>query len=130
MSASGLAAGLAYGGSTGRVGSEAPRALAGALVQLPAIWLLAALTVAGYGLLPRLAPAVGWGALAGCLLLGQVGALLQVSSWLLDLSPFAHVPQLPGGSVSAAPLLVLVTGAAALVAAGLLAFRWRDVPAT
>jgi polyether ionophore transport system permease protein len=80
------------------------------------------------GLLPRLAPAA-WGAFAGCLLIGLVGAALQLDQWLLDLSPFTHVPRLPGGEASAAPLAVLVAVAVALTAAGLVGLHRRDIPA-
>ena len=128
--ASGLSAGLVHGANTGDVGRELPRVMAGALVQLPAIWLLTALTVAAFGLLPRLAPAVGWVALSICLLLGQVGALLQLNQTLLDISPFTHIPRVPGGSVPAMPLLVLTGLAAVLVAVGLAGFRRRDIPVT
>ena len=130
MVASGLAAGLMYGASTGRVGREVPRVLAGALVQLPAVWLLAGLTVAAFGLLPRLAATVGWVALVLCVLLGQVGALLRLSDVLLDASPFTHVPHVPGGSVAATPLLALVAVTALLLVAGFVGFGRRDVPVT
>jgi len=130
MAVAGVVAGIAHGLNTGDVGRELPRVLAGALVPLPAIWLLAGLTVAAFGLAPRLAPAVGWVALSACLLLGQVGALLQLSQALLDLSPFTHIPRVPGGPVAVTPLLVLTALAAGLVAAGLAAFRRRDVPVT
>jgi ABC-2 type transport system permease protein len=130
IAACGLATGLVYGASTGDIGRELPRVLAGALVQLPAIWLLAALTVALFGLRPRLAPTVGWVALSICLLLGQVGALLQLSQSLLDISPFTHIPRVPGGSIATMPLLTLTGLAAVLVAIGLTGFRRRDIPVT
>jgi ABC-2 type transport system permease protein len=41
---------------------------------------------------------------------------------------FAHIPQLPGGELSALPLAVLTALGAALVAAGLLGLRRRDMP--
>jgi ABC-2 type transport system permease protein len=104
--------------------------LAGALVQLPAVWLLAGLTVAAFGLLPRLAATVGWVALSVCLLLGQVGALLRLSQAVLDVSPFTHIPRVPGAPVPMTPLLLLTALAAALVALGLAAFHRRDVPVT
>jgi ABC-2 type transport system permease protein len=124
--AAGLTTGLTYGLSTGDLGRDLPRVLAGAVVQLPAVWVLAAVSVALVGLLPRLAPAA-WGALAVCLLLGLLGAALQLDQWLLDLSPFTHVPKIPGAAVSTAPLIVLVTVAVLLAAAGLVGLRRRDV---
>ncbi|HCT75678.1 MAG TPA: ABC transporter permease [Micromonosporaceae bacterium] len=130
MAVTGLTAGLFYGASTGNIGREVPRVLAGALVQLPAIWVLAALAVAIFGLLPRMAPAIGWAALALCVVLGQIGAALQLSQSLLDISPFTHIPRVPGGPVTATPLLILTAVAAALVAVGLVTFRKRDIPVT
>jgi ABC-2 type transport system permease protein len=99
-------------------------------VQLPAIWVLAALTVAVFGLAPRRAPAIGWAALSVCVVLGQIGAALQLSQALLDVSPFTHIPRVPGGSVTVLPLLVLTVVTVALVAAGLAGFRRRSVPVT
>ena len=124
----GLACGLTAGLSAGDVGGQVPRVLAGAVVQLPAVWVLAAVAVALIGLLPRLA-AASWGVLAVCLLVGLVGAALQLSQWLLDVSPFTHVPKYPGGTVTAAPLVALVAVAVTLTAAGLAGLRRRDLPA-
>jgi len=129
LASAGLAMGLTHGLNTGDVGRELPRVLAGAMVQLPAVWVLAGVTIVLFGLLPRLA-AVSWGALAICLLLGMVGAALQFDQWLLDISPFTHLPRLPAGEVSAAPLVWLSALAVALAVAGLAGFRRRDVPTT
>ncbi len=130
MAAAGLSTGLVYGASVGDIGREVPRVLAGAFVQLPAVWVLAGLTVALFGLRPRLATAVGWAAFGACLFLGQLGAILQLSQAALDLSPFTHIPRVPGGDVSALPLVLLLAIAAGLVAVGLAAFRRRDIPVT
>jgi ABC-2 type transport system permease protein len=127
--AAGLTCGLAHGLSAGDVGRELPRVLAGASVQLPAVWVLAAVAVALVGLAPRLV-AVAWGALAVCLLVALVGAALQLDQWLLDLSPFTHVPKVPGAAVSATPLVTLVAVATALTAAGLAGLRRRGIPTT
>jgi ABC-2 type transport system permease protein len=129
LAAAGLAAGLAHGLNTGHVGRELPRVLGAAMVQLPAVWLLAAIAVALFGLLPRLALAA-WGALAVCLLFLLVGASVQLSQWLLDASPFTHIPKAPGAAVSATPLAWLAAVAAALAVAGLVGLRRRDIPAT
>ncbi|MFC6081978.1 ABC transporter permease [Sphaerisporangium aureirubrum] len=127
--AAGLAVGATYGAIIGDVGGEMPRVLVAALVQLPAVWVLTAVPVVLFGLLPRVA-AVSWGALVVCLLISLVGGALGVSQWVLDISPFTHLPHLPGGDVTAAPLVVLVALAAVLGLAGLAALRRRDMPAT
>ncbi|WP_405140099.1 ABC transporter permease [Sphaerisporangium sp. NBC_01403] len=127
LTAAGLAAGLAHGLNTGDVGRDLPRVLAGAIVQLPAVWVLAAIAIALSGLLPRLVPAA-WGALAVCLLLGLVGAAMRLSQGLMDVSPFTHIPKAPAAAVSAAPLVWLVVIAVAIATAGLAALRRRDIP--
>jgi ABC-2 type transport system permease protein len=65
--------------------------------------------------------------LGACVLLTVLGPLLDLPRWVLDLSPFEHVPQLPGGDLSAAPLIWLCAVAAALTALGVQAFRRRDL---
>jgi putative exporter of polyketide antibiotics len=129
LATAGLATGLAYGLGTGELGRQLPRGLAAAMVQLPAVWVLAAIAVALFGLLPRLT-LVAWGPLGVCLLLGLVGTAVQLDQWLLDLSPYTHTPKLPGAAVSTAPLIWLVAAAGALGAAGLVGLRRRDLPAT
>jgi ABC-2 type transport system permease protein len=129
LAAAGLAVGLTHGANTGHVGRELPRIFAGAMVQLPAVWVLGAVAVALFGLVPRIA-AVSWGGLAGCLLLSLVGSALRLDHWILDISPFAHVPHLPGGTASAAPLVVLTAVAAVLALAGAAGLRRRDTPVT
>ena len=55
------------------------------------------------------------------------GEALQLSHWLLNVSPFTHAPRLPGGTVSVAPLLWLCLAAVAFTAVGLAALRRRDI---
>jgi ABC-2 type transport system permease protein len=100
--------------------------LLGALVQLPATWVVAAIVVALFGLAPRLIVG-GWAALVAFLLIGEFGPLLRLDQWVMDLSPFAHLPKIPGAQFSAAPILWLTATAAALIAAGLVGLRHRDI---
>jgi ABC-2 type transport system permease protein len=125
MLAMGLGAGLAYAARTGDA-AQVPRLAAAALGQLPAVWVLAGVAAAGFGLASRFA-AVAWVALAVCVLLEILGPLLDLPRALTDLSPFAHSPSLPGGALDAPALLAMTAIAAALVAAGLAAFARRDV---
>lgn len=125
--AAGVAIGVTHGLNVHDVGNELPRLLAGALVQLPAVWLLSAVTVALFGLLPRFA-AVAWAALALCLLVSLVGQAAGLDQWVLDISPFTHLPKLPGGDVTALPLVLLSAVALLVTVVGLTGFRRRDVP--
>jgi ABC-2 type transport system permease protein len=121
----GLAAGLAYAASAGD-GSQVGRVLGAALVQIPAAWVLVAVVLAGFGLVPRVS-ALGWAALVAFLLLGELGPLLKLPRWALDLSPFSHTPKLPGAAFTATPLVGLLVVAAALLAAGLAGAQRRDL---
>lgn len=126
LAVAGLGIGVAHGVRTGAVGTQVPRLLGAALVQLPAVWVLAGITVALFGLVPRAATA-GWVALAGCVLLGQLGPVLRLDQRLLDVSPFVHLPRLPGGTLTAAPIVWLVGIAALLTVLGLVGLRRRDI---
>jgi ABC-2 type transport system permease protein len=117
--AEGLLAGVVHGDPGPVLGS--------ALAQLPAVWVLAGVTMLLVGTVPKVAPAA-WALIATALLILLVGPLLEVDQWVLDLSPFTHVPHLPGASFTAVPLMVLTLIAAALGGAGLLALRRRDLP--
>jgi ABC-2 type transport system permease protein len=126
LTAAGLAAGLVYGVITGEVGHEVSTLLSATLLQLPAVWVIAGLAVALFGLLPKLT-ALSWGALAGVVLLGQLGPLLRLDQWAMDVSPFTHLPRLPGGDLVFTPLALLVVVATAFTTVGVIGFRRRDV---
>ncbi|MFI7874775.1 ABC transporter permease [Streptomyces salinarius] len=100
--------------------------LGACLVQLPAVWVIGGAAVLLHGLLPRAAVAA-WAVAGAVLLLGWVGPALDVPQTVLDVSPYGHLPKLPGGEMSWTPVVVLVLIAAALVAAGLAGLRRRDL---
>jgi ABC-2 type transport system permease protein len=126
LAAEGLLSGLVYGLSVGDVGGEAPRILGGTRAQLPAVWVLAAIAVLLFGVVPRFS-AVAWGAVAVALLLLLVGATVRLDQWVLDISPFTHIPHLPGAELTWAPLLSLTAIAVVVVAVGLAGLRRRDI---
>ncbi|WP_329254651.1 ABC transporter permease [Streptomyces sp. NBC_01478] len=119
MLLSGLGLTLGYGAAPGPI-------LAATLVQLPAIWTLAALTVLLHGLSARLAP-LSWAAAGLTLLLGWIGPALNLPQAVLDLSPFGHVPKLPGGDMTWGPVVVLTGIAVVLTGVGLAGLRRRDL---
>ena len=122
----GLTSGLVYGAAIGDVGGQTGRILGSALVQLPAVWVFAGIAALLFGLVPRFT-AAAWGALVLFAALTELGSFSVLSKWLPDLSPFTHVPKLPGGTFTATPLVWLVAIAAALTVAGLATFRRRDL---
>ncbi|MFB6577201.1 MULTISPECIES: ABC transporter permease [unclassified Streptomyces] len=119
-----LLAGLGLGLGHGR---EPGAAIGAALAQLPAVWLIGALAALLYGAVPQYA-AAAWAVAGGALALGWIGPALNLPQAALNLSPFAHLPRLPGAqALDPAPLLVLTLLAVALTAAGLGALRRRDM---
>jgi ABC-2 type transport system permease protein len=127
LASMGLGTGLGYGLRAGDVAGQLPRLLGAALAQLPAVLVLAGVAVALFGLIPRASVAGGWSALGVVVLLLFLGASLQLSHWVPDISPFTHLPKLPGGTVSAAPLAWLAVIAIGLAALGLAGLRRRDI---
>jgi ABC-2 type transport system permease protein len=119
--AEGVVAGLVY--TQGDLGNI----VSATMVQLPAVWVLAAVAVLLFGLLPRYSLAA-WAAPGICLLILLVGETLQLNQWLLDISPFTHVPHVPGGDVTATPFVTLVAVAIVLAAAGIAGLRRRNIP--
>ncbi|WP_030893614.1 MULTISPECIES: ABC transporter permease [unclassified Streptomyces] len=121
MLLAGLGFAVGYGRETGPI-------LGACLVQVPAVWVIGGVAVLLHGLLPRAAVAA-WGVAGAVLLIGWVGPALDVPQGVLDVSPFGHLPKLPGGEMAWGPVLVLTGLAAVLVAGGLAGLRRRDMSA-
>lgn len=121
----GLGLGVAYA-AVGGGADQIPRLVGAALAYVPAVWLLTALAVAMFGLIPRWS-AAGWVALTACLVIGMFGALLDLPQWVLDLSPFQQTPAVPADPLRMLPLAVLTLVTGAFLAIGLAAFRSRDL---
>ena len=71
---------------------------------MPAVWMLAAVTVALFGVVPRFTP-VAWGVLVAFVALFLLGSISGFPQWILDLEPFSHAPKLPGGQFEATPVV-------------------------
>lgn len=97
-----------------------------ALAHVPAVALVISGGAVLWSLRTRWAPAA-WGIVVGCLVLEALGGLLELPQWVLDLSPYAHVPAMP--VEPADPVtdawLFLATGVLLLAAAA--AYRRRDL---
>ncbi|HUC58245.1 MAG TPA: ABC transporter permease [Streptosporangiaceae bacterium] len=97
------------------------------LALAPAALVLCGLAVALFGLVPSRSVAGSWTLFGLFALILFLGPLLRASHWLLDVSPFTHSPKLPGGTVSALPVVLLCLIALALTGAGLAGLRRRDI---
>ncbi|RIV41458.1 ABC transporter permease [Micromonospora radicis] len=103
--------------------------LAGAAaLRLPALLVVAGVVTALFGALPRWSVALSWTVLIAFLLLGQLGAVLELPQAALNLSPYTHVPSVPAADVAVLPLVTLTGVAVALLALGLVTFGRRDTP--
>jgi ABC-2 type transport system permease protein len=127
LATGGALAGLAHGLRAGDVGGQLARVLGGALVQLPAVWVMAGIGAALFGLAPRLVVGATWAILAVVLFITLFGEPLRLDQRVQDLSPFAHLPRLPAAAFTATPVAWLLAAAALLAAVGLAAFRRRDL---
>jgi ABC-2 type transport system permease protein len=125
LAAAGLSSGVADALRSGNA-AQVPRLLGAAMAQLPAGWVFIGIAIALFGYIPRLDVAA-WGALMAFLLFGQLGPVLRLPQWVMDVSPFTHVPKLPGTAFTLTPLVWLTVLAALLTAVGLAGLRQRDI---
>jgi ABC-2 type transport system permease protein len=99
-----------------------------ALVQLPAIGVLGAAVVLAVVVLPRWAVGLSWGCLAASIVVGPMfGPSLGLPGWLLDLSPFTHVPNAPAVPLSVAPVLGMGLTSVLLAAVAVQSWRHRNL---
>lgn len=119
MLVGGLGLALGYGKDLGPV-------LGACLVQVAAVWALGGLAVLLVGAFPRAAVAA-WGAAGVCLAIGWIGPALDLPQVAMDLSPFGHLPKLPGAGMEWGPVAALLAIACGCVAVGLAGLRRRDM---
>ena len=126
MLVAGMVAGVTYGLAADDIGGKLPAVLSAAAVQLPAIWLFSAVTVALFGCVPRFS-SVAWGVLIAVIALYFLGSVAGMPQWVLDLTPYGHLHHVPGEQFRATPVAWLLIVDLVLFAVGLAAFRRRDL---
>lgn len=127
LAAAGAGLGTTRAVASGDAG-ELSRLTGSALASAPAVWVLAAVAVALFGLVPR-ASLAGWGVLAVVWIVVFFGELLDLPGWARNVSPFEHLALVPVEDPAAGPLVALTALAAALALAGLWGFGRRDLRA-
>lgn len=121
----GLGMGIGYALVTGDSTTVTDYPLAAAPYVAPAL-VLTGFARLLYGVSARLA-SLAWLGLGFCFVVMLFADLLEFPGWVVDISPFSHLALVPVEDFRWAPFLVLLAVAAALSAAGQLAFRRRDV---
>ncbi|MCL2170409.1 MAG: hypothetical protein FWB74_10350, partial [Defluviitaleaceae bacterium] len=103
------------------------RGLAQAVMSfVPAIGVTVGLVAAVAGWLPRLVSFV-WGYYGFVFVSGFFGTMLSLPEWLMSLSPFHHIPQMPMDSWQTAPVVILSITAIALTIFGIWGYSRRDI---
>ena len=95
--------------------------------HLPVALLFGGVSVALFGWLPRLQPAV-WAVFAIAAVIGYMGPGLDLPDPLVEWSPFGLVGNVPAESLDVTGALVAAGLGLVLLALGLLGFARRDVP--
>ncbi|HLR61541.1 MAG TPA: ABC transporter permease [Lentibacillus sp.] len=97
-----------------------------AFVYLPAIWVITGLAVMLIGLLPK-ATALIWLYVFYGFVTVYIGGLLELPDWVLNLSVFEHVPQLPAADMEPENIFWMTGVAIVLLVIGYIGYRRRDM---
>jgi ABC-2 type transport system permease protein len=126
--AGGLSTGLVIGAATGDVNTFWS-ALAGALIQVPAAWVLGAVTLLALGSLPRATIVVAWTGFLFVQVFELVGPIARLDFSIVEwVIPFFHLPRiLTGDPFAPWPIVGLISVTIVVGAAGLIALRHRDM---
>lgn len=100
-----------------------------AMAYYPAMLVMIGIAAFFVGFFPKLT-ALNWLYLLYSYIVLYMGGLLQVPDWAKRMTPYGHVPRSPVEDVTFLPLFVLGLIAVALIAAGFVGYRRRDIEAS
>lgn len=92
----------------------------------PAIWVAIGVAVVLFGWFPK-RTSYSWAIIVYAFIVFYFGSILQMSEWMMDLSPFNHVPAIPAESFDWVSTVLLTGLAAIFVVVGWIGFRRRDL---
>lgn len=121
----GFATGLGAAASLGD-GSYVWDMTAAHLAHFPGVLVLLGLAALLLGVFPK-AIGVTWVLLGYSLFVGVFGSIIELPQWLRNMLPMEHIGRPPLDSVSWSVTAILLVIAGGLMAAGMLAFRRRDL---
>lgn len=98
------------------------------LVYLPALWVMIGLAVLLIGAVPRFTNAV-WVYFGASFYLTFLNRILDLPDWLVKVTPFGYIPQLPTDEIEYPVLAILTALAVVLMAVGAVFYKRRDIEA-
>lgn len=126
--ATGIGASLTYILIESGVGFEQfTRFAVAPLVYLPAVLVLLSFGIFLYAFVPRFSTAGMWAAFIFCFVVIQLAELLNLPDWIVNASPYSHIPLVPSEDLTLAPLAILTAIAAVFTVTGLARFNSRDL---
>ena len=125
--ATGLSVGVGFAVAS-RDWSEVVPLIGAGLAFVAAMLVFAGVGLLLHGISPRWSMAA-WGFYAYALVAGMLGEMLDLPQWMMNLSPFQHVPALPAASFEWLPIVALLVVAALTATAGRVALERRDMAA-
>jgi ABC-2 type transport system permease protein len=126
MASAGLGVGVGAGWVLGDFWGWVGRMVGAGLITTPALWIVAGAAVALFGLKPKWTSGA-YGVFGVMIFIAYLGPLVNAGQLFLDLTPYTHIPKVPGGVFHWTPLVWMTAVAAVLTAAGLVGFGRRDV---
>ncbi|MGD7022327.1 ABC transporter permease [Rossellomorea vietnamensis] len=96
------------------------------MVYLPAMWIFITIAVLLVGFAPKLT-GLAWLYLGYSFFVVYLGGLFQFDEWVANISPFAHIPELPIEEMNYLKVFLLTILAVILAAAGFAGYRRRDI---
>lgn len=127
LALSGVAAGLTYGIIVDNVWKQVGQLTVAGISQLPAVLIFIAIMVVVFAIKPQLAIMLSWLSFTACYVIMQFADILNLQQWVVDLSPFTHIPAYPAEDFSWPPLIIMALIAIVAVALGALLFRRRNL---
>lgn len=98
----------------------------GAMVYLPAIWIMIGFAVLLIGIMPK-ATSIIWLYLIYSFIVVYLGGLLKFPEWMSNLSPYEHTPKLPVEEMNFLTLFTLLIIAVVLSIIGFIGYNRRDI---
>jgi len=124
----GLAVGISYTIAADAGWAPVGNYLGVALLYTSAIWFMGAVALLLAAAIPRLVW-IAWAAFAYVVAMGELGALLNLPTWMQATTPFWFVPRWPLEDFNLIPVVILILLSAILVLGGYVGLRRRDIPA-